>query len=69
MADAPCKIGDRIRLIQMPDDPDPIPEGTTGTVLDVHRVRLQSGYWQVSVKWDIDRSLSVVVPPDVIEIL
>lgn len=68
MADAPCKIGDRIKLIEMPNDPDPIPVGTTGTVLDVHRVRLQSGYWQIAVKWDIDRSLSVVVPPDVIEI-
>lgn len=30
------KVGDRIRLIEMPHDPDPIPPGSTGTVTRVH---------------------------------
>ena len=31
----PFAIGQRIKLLDMPDDPDPIPPGTTGTVLAV----------------------------------
>ena len=33
---AGLKVGDRIRLIQMIDDPDPIPAGTNGTVTEIH---------------------------------
>ena len=41
--------GDQIRLLAMSDDPDPIPPGTTGTVIAVR----QHGSWsQVDVKWD-----------------
>lgn len=29
------KPGDRIRLLAMPDDPDPIPSGEVGTVIEV----------------------------------
>jgi hypothetical protein len=48
----------------MPDDPNPIPAGSTGTV--VGTPYFINGSWQVMVDWDSkDRSLSLVVPPDV----
>ena len=60
----PLKPGDRIRLISMTDDPDPIPTGTTGTVAGICP---QSGWTQVDVKWDNGRSLMLSIPPDVVE--
>jgi hypothetical protein len=60
------KPGDRIRLVAMTDDPDPIPPGTTGTVA---AVRYQRTWSQVDVKWDNGRTLMLVVPPDQFEIL
>jgi hypothetical protein len=36
MTNIPAK-GDRIRLLAMQDDPDPIPVGQIGTVIDVSR--------------------------------
>lgn len=60
---ASFKSGDRIRLIRMVDDPDPVPSGTTGTV--IADPVLVYGSWQVSVKWDNGRGLSLCVPPDV----
>lgn len=53
--------GDRIRLDQMDHDPCPIPVATTGTV----RACIWAiDRWQVVVKWDIERSLNMAVPPD-----
>ena len=57
------KAGDRIRLLSM-DDPDPIPAGTTGTVVAVYP---QSDWTQVDVDWDNGRSLMLSIPPDRIE--
>lgn len=60
---APCKIGNRIRLDHMGDDPNPIPVGSVGTVLSVrHSVHTRD--WQVAVSWDNGRSLSLICPPD-----
>jgi hypothetical protein len=59
-------VGKRIRLIAMPDDPDPVPPGTMGTVL--HWARCPGGR-QLWVKWDINRSLHLSVPPDQFEIV
>ena len=62
--------GDRIRLLAMPDDPDPIPPGTTGTVTSVHPVHSAGRVWhQVSIAWDNGRSLMLAVPPDEFEVL
>lgn len=62
------KTGDRVRMLYMPDDPDPIPTGTEGEVVLVNPVRLgpddEQNFTQVLVKWDNGRSLSCVVPPD-----
>ncbi len=57
--------GDRIRLLAMPDDPDPIRAGTTGTVLSVTDGMLG----QVSVHWDDGRSLSLVPGVDRFEVI
>ncbi|GAA4446116.1 DUF4314 domain-containing protein [Novipirellula rosea] len=59
------KMGDRIRLIRMADDPDPIPVGQRGTVVGIH----PHGDWtQVDVDWDNGRSLMLSIPHDEIEI-
>ena len=58
------KAGDRVRLISMTDDHDPIPAGTTGTVAGAYP---QSDWTQVDVDWDNGRSLMLSIPPDVVE--
>jgi hypothetical protein len=58
----PFELEDRIELVLMGDDPDPIPPGARGTVLDC--TWLESA-WQVHVRWDSGRTLSLIVPPDV----
>jgi hypothetical protein len=55
------KAGDRVRLVSMTDDPDPIPAGTIGTVVGMYP---QSDWTQVDVDWDIGRSLMLSIPPD-----
>ena len=57
----PFQPGDRIRLDAMIGDPDPIPPGALGTVESC--IRFASD-WQVEVRWDSGRTLSLVVPPD-----
>lgn len=59
-------VGDRIRLISMPTDPDPIPIGTHGTVQMVH---CHCGWTQVEVDWDNGRRLMLSLPDDQLEIL
>ena len=62
--------GDRIKLLAMPDDPDAIPPGTTGTVKSVHPHGTGRDAWfQVDVDWDSGRKLMLVVPPDRFEVL
>ena len=62
--------GDRIRLLAMPDDPDPVSPGTTGTVNAVHPHGTGRAPWlQVEVDWDNRRRLMLMVPPDEFEIL
>ena len=58
------KAGDRVRLVSMTDDPDPIPAGTTGTVAGVYP---HSDWTQVDVDWDNGRSLMLSIPPDRVE--
>ncbi|MFM2094106.1 MAG: hypothetical protein RIS70_1230 [Planctomycetota bacterium] len=64
------KRGDRIRLVAMNDDPDPIPMGLTGTVASVSRHGSGDDAWfQVDVSWDNGRTLMLVSPPDAFEII
>jgi hypothetical protein len=57
--------GDRIRIIAMPDDPDPIPAGSEGVVVDVTEGPLA----QVEVRWDCGRSLYLLPGVDRFELV
>jgi hypothetical protein len=49
----------------MPNEPDPIPAGTKGTVTSVARCVAGREVWlQVDVDWDNERQLMLAVPPD-----
>lgn len=61
------KIGDRIRLINMPDDPNPIPVGSEGTVTSVNQYTIIAK--QVSVKWDSGRMLMLLPGIDTYEVI
>ena len=57
------KIGDKIILIEMPKDLDPVKPGSTGTVIDVTK-------FNIMVKWDnINRSLALIPELDKFEII
>ena len=55
------KVGGRVRLVRMADDPDPIPVGQRGTIVGVYP---QSDWTQIDVDWDNGRSLMLSIPPD-----
>ena len=61
----PFNRGDRIELVSMTHDPDPIQPGSQGTVrgCSFHNI---AGYkfWQVDVAWDDGRQLMLSMPPD-----
>jgi hypothetical protein len=57
--------GDRIKLIAMADDPDPVPAGSTGTVESV----TDGPLGQVWVRWDSGRSLALVPGVDRFEVI
>jgi hypothetical protein len=62
--------GERIRLVAMTDDPDPIPPGTTGTVRFIRQCGAGRDSWfQVDVAWDNGRTLMLVVPPDQFDVV
>lgn len=62
-------VGDRIRLVAMPQDPDPVPVGTCGTVEDSQFNVFGTGEYLLTVAWDNGRTLNVISPPDKFEIL
>lgn len=57
----------RIRLINMPNDPDPVPPGTTGTVVQV--TKLSATDIVLAIRWDNGRTLNAVLPPDEVEVV
>ena len=62
--------GDRIRLLAMRDDPNPIQVGQTGTVVGIKRHGSGKDEWfQIDVSWDNGRTLMLVSPPDEFEIV
>ena len=62
--------GDRVRLLRMQDDPDPIVPGATGTVVSAARHGFGKDAWtQIDISWDNGRLLMLVSPPDEFEII
>lgn len=64
------EVGDRIKLIAMPDDPDPVPAGSEGVVVMVSDIGFrQKKEVQLAVQWDNGRKLCCICPPDIVEVL
>ena len=64
------KVGDRIRLVSMPNDPDPVPVGSIGTV---ERIvcddQSQPQHMdQIQMSWDNGRTLNLAPEVDRYEI-
>jgi len=59
-------VEDRIVMISMKNDPDPIRPGTKGTVSRISST-CTPGEVQLGVKWDNGRTLAVLLPVDLIE--
>ena len=66
---APVRIGDRIRLVAMPNDPAPQLVGELGTVTGWRRNGGDDGWFQIDVTWDNGRTLMLASPPDEFEIV
>ena len=67
---APVRVGDRIRLVGMQDDPDPIQIGELGTVTDCrHNGGGRNAWFQIDVSWDNGRTLMLVSSFDEFEII
>jgi hypothetical protein len=60
--------GDRIVLLSMPHDPDPVPVGTEGTVEKINDVG-PVAFTQVEVRWDNGRRLMLSMPPDEVRVI
>ena len=60
--------GDRIRLIKMSNDPNPIEPGTTGTVRKIDTVYM-FGEDHLIVDWDNGRGLHLIVGVDEFEVI
>jgi hypothetical protein len=58
------EVGDRIKLVNMPDDPHPLEAGTEGTVTSVDK-RMEV----IGVDWDNGRTLNLVLGVDSFDIL
>jgi hypothetical protein len=54
-------VGDRIELLAMPDDPHPVPTGTTGVVT---HLRNTPGFEQIGVAWENGRTLALIPGTD-----
>jgi hypothetical protein len=59
-------VGDKIRLIEMVDDPNPLPTGSVGVVQRVTRL---GEFTQVDVDWESGRSLTLTIPPDSAQVI
>jgi hypothetical protein len=56
--------GQRIELVRMAADPNPVPPGTLGTVLKVDKWGCRPGAYNVQVAWDNGRTLALLTECD-----
>jgi hypothetical protein len=63
------QVGDRIELVAMPDDPNPVRKGTRGTVREVMLEYPRHDQTVLAVDWDDGRTLNVVLPLDQIKLV
>ncbi len=56
-------VGSRVELIEMPDDPRPVPSGTRGTVTFVDDIG------SIGVRWDNGQGLNLIPGVDSFRIL
>lgn len=62
--------GDRVELVAMPADPDPVPPGTRGTIRRASVHRWTTGtFVQYDVAWDNGRTLAAIDPPDTLRLV
>lgn len=69
VAAAPVDLGQRIKLIAMGVDPNPIEVGSEGEVISITDLTRYDGSWQIGVRWDSGRSLALISPIDKFEVL
>jgi hypothetical protein len=62
-------IGDIIEMVNMPDDPNPIPPGTKGEVTGYTTVGGPFNEDHMNVNWENGRNLSVIVGVDEIKVV
>jgi hypothetical protein len=62
-------IGDIIEMVNMPDDPNPIPPGTKGEVTGYTTVGGPFNEDHMDVNWENGRNLSVIVGVDEIKVV
>lgn len=62
------RAGSRVRLLRMPDDPDPVPVGTEGTVTWVNETP-DPAFNQIGVAWDNGSTLMLLPGVDRWEVI
>lgn len=55
------EVGDRVKLVSMGPDPNPIEPGATGTITFVTHMTKET---QIGVDWDNGRRLHILLPQD-----
>jgi hypothetical protein len=61
------KVGARVRLLNMPDDPNPLPPGSEGTINYVGKFPGEGQ--QIGVTWDSGSTLMLIVGVDEFELV
>jgi len=57
------KIGQKIELLEMENDPNPIPRGTRGVVVGINSTCCR-GELSIEVIWENGRTLNLLYPED-----
>ena len=60
-------IGARVRIIEMPNDPNPVPRGTEGTINYIGK--FPGPGQQIGVAWDNGSTLMLIVGEDEFELV